>query len=185
MTQQISSMQELLNTVWSDASFKQDFISNPKATLSQAGIEVADSVDLTVLEETDSNVYLVIPTAEVASDFQTEGDLIAQLIARAASDEALRHEMLADPKSVIARETGLVIPEESNVQVFQQTDDKAYFVLPRPSQDGDRELSTAELETVAAGGWFSAIISFSVRNCAKIVNTILNGVRGCFGKLFG
>ncbi len=182
---QITSMQELLNTVWSDASFKQEFISNPKATLSQVGVTVADNVELTVLEENENNLYLVIPSAEIASTFETEGDLIAQLIARAANDADLRAEMLADPKAVIARETGLVIPEESNVAVFEQTADKAYFVLPRPSEDGERELSTAELETVAAGGWFSSIIRFSVRNCQKIINTIMNGVRGCFGNLFG
>jgi hypothetical protein len=182
---QITSMEELLNTVWSDAEFKQQFISNPKATLAQVGVTVDENVELTVLEENDKNLYLVIPSPEVASTLDTEGDLIAQLIARAANDPALRAEMLADPKAVIARETGLVIPEESNVSVFEQTADKAYFVLPRPSADKDRELSQAELETVAAGGWFSAIISFSVRNCRKIINTIMNGVRGCFGNLFG
>ncbi len=182
---QIASMEELLNTVWSDAAFKQEFISNPKATLSQVGVTVDENVELTVLEENDNNLYLVIPSAEIASTFETEGDLIAQLIARAANDADLRAEMLANPKAVIARETGLVIPEESNVSVFEQTADKAYFVLPRPTADGERELSTAELETVAAGGWFSSIIRFSVRNCQKIINTIMNGVRGCFGNLFG
>jgi hypothetical protein len=182
---QIASMEELLNTVWSDAAFKQEFISNPKATLSQVGVTVDENVELTVLEENDNNLYLVIPSAEIASTFETEGDLIAQLIARAANDADLRAEMLANPKAVIARETGLVIPEESNVSVFEQTADHAYFVLPRPTADGERELSTAELETVAAGGWFSSIIQFSVRNCRKIINTIMNGVRGCFGNIFG
>jgi|GEM_PF-2904509 hypothetical protein len=182
---QITSMEELLNTVWSDAEFKQQFISNPKATLAQVGVTVDENVELTVLEENDKNLYLVIPSPEVASTIDTEGDLIAQLIARAANDPALRAEMLANPKAVIARETGLVIPEESNVSVFEQTADKAYFVLPRPSTaDNDRELSEAELETVAAGGWFSSIVNFSRRYCGQIVNTIMNGVRGCFGNLF-
>ncbi len=176
---QITSMEELLNTVWSDAEFKQQFISNPKATLAQVGVTVDENVELTVLEENDKNLYLVIPSPEVASTFETEGDLIAQLIARAANDPALRAEMLADPKAVIARETGLVIPEESNVSVFEQTANKAYFVLPRPSADNDRELSEAELETVAAGGsgLWGRLVQVSVRYCVK---TILYGIRGCF-----
>jgi hypothetical protein len=150
---QITSMEELLNTVWSDPAFKQEFISNPKATLAKVGLTVDENVELTVLEENENSLYLVIPSGEATSTFETGNDPIAQLIARAANDPALRAEMLADPKAVIARETGMVIPEESNVAVFEQTPNKAYFVLPRPAQakDSDRELSADELETVAAG----------------------------------
>jgi hypothetical protein len=177
----IESLQDLYKATWSDPSFKAELLQNPKATLAKAGIEVAENVELTVLEESDKDVYFVIPTAEVAADIHPEGDMIAQLISRAAVDPALRQEMLADPKAVILRETGLVIPDDANVTVFEQTADHAYFVLPRPAQaeDGDRELSADELETVAAGGWFIPVITFTIKWCPVIVRTVMRGVRGC------
>ncbi len=179
----IASVQDLFRVVWSDAEFKQEFLANPTATLSQAGVTIPEGVELTVLEESDNNIFFVIPGAEAAAEIEDDGDLIARLIAKAATDDALRSEMLADPKAVILRETGLVIPEEANVSVFQQTKDHVYFVLPRPAQteDTDRELSAAELESVAAGGWFIPVIKFSIKFCAVIYRTVMNGVRGCLG----
>ncbi|MCS6960031.1 MAG: NHLP leader peptide family RiPP precursor [Pseudanabaenaceae cyanobacterium SKYGB_i_bin29] len=172
MTKQIQSMAELFDLVQADANFKQQFIANPKAALAEVGMTVADNVEVNVLEETDKNVYFVIPPAEAAGTLNTEDDVIAQLIARAATDAALRSEMLADPKAVIARETGLVIPEEANVTVFEQTADKAYFVIPRATvQDGERELSAEELETVAGGGFWDfvkRVVRFSVNNCKQL-----------------
>ncbi|PLS68361.1 MAG: hypothetical protein CV045_08310 [Cyanobacteria bacterium M5B4] len=167
---QITSMEELFKTIWSDPAFKQEFISNPKATLSQVGVTVADNVELTVLEETENNLFLVIPSTEATQEISEDSDPIAKLIARVATDAALRAEMLADPKAVILRETGLVIPEESEVTVFEQTADKAYLVLPRHSEDGERELSTAELETVAAGSVFPGPFFFFTKiRCLRTI----------------
>jgi hypothetical protein len=179
----IDSLQDLYKATWSDPSFKAEFLQAPKTTLAKVGVEIAKDVELTVLEESDKDVYFVIPTPEVASDIHPEGDLIAELIKRAATDLSLRQEMLADPKAVILRETGLVIPDDANVAVFEQTADHAYFVLPRPAQaeEGDRELSADELETVAAGGWFIPVIKFTIKFCPIIYRTIMNGVRGCLG----
>ncbi|MFN3361056.1 MAG: NHLP leader peptide family RiPP precursor [Pseudanabaenaceae cyanobacterium] len=172
MTKQIQSMSELFDLVQSNPDFKQQFIANPKAALAEVGLTVADNVEVEVVEETGNNVYFVIPPAEAANSLNTEDDPIAQLISRAAADPALRAEMLADPKTVIARETGLVIPEEANVTVFEQTADKAYFVIPRATiQDGDRELSSEELEAVAGGGFWDFVkraVRFSVNNCRQL-----------------
>ncbi|MFN3361052.1 MAG: NHLP leader peptide family RiPP precursor [Pseudanabaenaceae cyanobacterium] len=152
MTQQVNSLEELMQLVKSDPQFKAEFVNDPKGTLAKVGLPIDDNLELRVVEEQDNSVCLVIPTADMAEEVANAGDAIAQLIARAATDEALRQEMLADPKAVIARETGLTIPAETNVTVLEQTADRAYFVIPRATADmTDRELSTQELEAVAGG----------------------------------
>lgn len=54
--------EQLITKAWSDPAFKELLITNPKAAIEAAfGIKVPDGVNLTVLEETDENLYLVLP----------------------------------------------------------------------------------------------------------------------------
>ncbi|MCS6960035.1 MAG: NHLP leader peptide family RiPP precursor [Pseudanabaenaceae cyanobacterium SKYGB_i_bin29] len=152
MTQQVNSLEELMHLVKSDPQFKAEFVNDPKATLTKVGLPIEENLEVSVVEEQDHNLCLVIPTADAAEEVANEGDVIAQLLARAATDANLRAEMLADPRGVIARETGLTIPAETNVTVLEQTADRAYFVIPRATAEvTDRELSAQELEAVAGG----------------------------------
>ncbi|MFN3361053.1 MAG: NHLP leader peptide family RiPP precursor [Pseudanabaenaceae cyanobacterium] len=158
MTKEIRSLDDLMQLAQTDANFRQELLSNPKAALASVGVNENTDAELTVLEESDKEVYLIIPPAEDATDLVSANDPIAQLLGRAATDEALRQEMLADPKGVIARETGMVIPEEASVSVFQQTPQNVYLILPRPaSGETDRELTEEELATVAGGFWGTII----------------------------
>ncbi|PLS68359.1 MAG: hypothetical protein CV045_08300, partial [Cyanobacteria bacterium M5B4] len=38
----IASVQDLFRAAWSDAEFKQKFLANPTATLSQAGVTIPE-----------------------------------------------------------------------------------------------------------------------------------------------
>jgi hypothetical protein len=54
---------EIIARTWKDPDFKQELLTNPKAALrEQFEIEVPAEVDLTVLEESKSHVYLVLPS---------------------------------------------------------------------------------------------------------------------------
>ena len=73
------------------------------------------------------------------------------LMARLATDDALREAIKADPKDVLRRE-GVDIPDETQVKVVESTSDTLYIALP-PKAEGstEGELSDAELEGVAGG----------------------------------
>ena len=78
--------------------------------------------------------------------------LEAQLIDRAMKDETFRQELLRDPKGVFARELGIQMPENIDVQVLQESPSTVYLVLPPPAQSVGAELSETELDAVAGGG---------------------------------
>jgi hypothetical protein len=62
----IKQRQELeaqcITKAWEDDKFRQELLSNPKATFAKAmGSPFPENVDLQVLEETPNTYYLVIP----------------------------------------------------------------------------------------------------------------------------
>ena len=79
--------------------------------------------------------------------------LEAQLIDRAMEDEAFRQELLRDPKGVVARELGIQMPENIQVQVLQESPTTVYLVLPPPAPSAGAELSDEALAAVAGGGY--------------------------------
>ena len=156
MTTEVN-FEQLLERAQSDATFKQELLHNPKAVLTkELGANIPENVEFKVLEETESTHYVVIPKT-VDTDIATEGeaeDPIAQLIARASQDAALKQELLNSPKTVIQRELGISLPEGSEVKVVEETDNNAYIVLPLIPVDflDNEELSEEQLEAVAGGG---------------------------------
>jgi hypothetical protein len=56
--------QQIIDRAGSDPQFRQDLVSNPRQAMEQElGIPLPESVQVTVLEETPSAVYLVLPQA--------------------------------------------------------------------------------------------------------------------------
>ncbi|MWC27844.1 NHLP leader peptide family RiPP precursor [Paenibacillus sp. MMS18-CY102] len=54
--------QQLIQKAWEDEAFKQLLLSDPNAALKDAfGIDVPANLKLKALEETDNELYLVIP----------------------------------------------------------------------------------------------------------------------------
>ena len=76
----------------------------------------------------------------------TVSELKSKIIDDAVDNENFRAQLLADPKSAIQDKTGVVVPDEFNIKVHEDSKTTAHLVLP-PSP----ELTPAEMELVAAG----------------------------------
>ncbi len=70
----------------------------------------------------------------------------------AMTDEDFRAELLADPKTAIAKCTGIELPEDFNVKVVEEDEDADMTIL-LPKMPGE-ELSDEDMDNVAGGGVF-------------------------------
>jgi hypothetical protein len=151
-------IEQVFEKAWADEAFKQELLNNPKAVLTkELGLTIPENVEMTALEETPNTRYLVIPKSSDIDVKAAEVDEepIVRLIARAAQDPALKQELLSSPKAVIKRELGISLPEGAELNVVEETENTAYFLLP---QEPSEELSEEELEAVS-GGWIGAAVA--------------------------
>ena len=68
-------------------------------------------------------------------------------------DEAFRKQIISEPNAAraeIEKQLGQKLPANFKVEVFQETADRAYLVIP-PLLDGVDSLTDAQLESVASG----------------------------------
>jgi hypothetical protein len=68
----MSAEQELMNQIiekaWSDPAFKKQLLADPKGAIQESfKITVPSDIEVTVLEETPNQFYLVLPAEPVAS----------------------------------------------------------------------------------------------------------------------
>jgi hypothetical protein len=60
----------------------------------------------------------------------TRRDYEAKIVARAWSDESFREWLKTDPRAAIAEASGITVPESIEIEVMEETPDKAYLVIP-------------------------------------------------------
>jgi len=71
---------EIVARAWRDQAFKQQLLSNPKAVLTEAGMSVAEGVELQVVQDTPTLRHLVLPVAPAGGSStlsEAELDLVA------------------------------------------------------------------------------------------------------------
>ncbi len=69
---------ELITRAWEDESFKNELIKNPKAAIEKEfNINIVSDIKIHVLEETEKDIYLVLPmnSKTVFSDELAEEEL--------------------------------------------------------------------------------------------------------------
>ena len=59
--------QEIATKAATDAAFRKKVLADPKAVLADMGLTVRDSIKVNVVEESASDVYLVIPKASASA----------------------------------------------------------------------------------------------------------------------
>lgn len=84
---------DLVAKAWKDKAFKQELLSNPKATIAKEfGIPIPDNIEVRVLEENPNTLYIVLPVEP--ADLESEGEV---------SDEAL--EAIAGGRTTVTGST--------------------------------------------------------------------------------
>ena len=61
MTEQRNALADIFTKCWKDEAFKARFISEPKAVLTEHGLDVPDGINVSVVENTDSCVHITLP----------------------------------------------------------------------------------------------------------------------------
>jgi Nitrile hydratase, alpha chain len=61
---------------------------------------------------------------------RTRDEAEAPIVARAWSDEAFRQRLRANPREAVQEVTGFVVPESIEIEVPEETPEKAYLVIP-------------------------------------------------------
>lgn len=77
---------------------------------------------------------------------ETEQEMEAAVIGKAAEDADFRARLLGDPKGAIEQELGITIPDAMEIQVHEESSTSAHLVLPPPSK-----LQAADLQAAAGG----------------------------------
>ncbi|WP_246096626.1 NHLP leader peptide family RiPP precursor [Paenibacillus sinopodophylli] len=73
MTVKQTLQEQIVQKAWEDAEFKKQLIADPKTAVKEAfGVDVPDSIEVEVVEETASKYYLVLP--QNPSDIRSEDD---------------------------------------------------------------------------------------------------------------
>ena len=83
MTEQRNALAQLFAACWKDEALKARFMSDPKAVLSEYGIDVPANIDVNVVENTDNTVHITMPAAPGG-----DGELSDEELADAAGGNA-------------------------------------------------------------------------------------------------
>lgn len=151
MTDTINSYQEVINRVWADETFKNRFITEPKAILAEIGASVPDSVQVEVHQDEPNVQNFVLLAKEQLEklNLQAAESIFSQVLRQAVADNTLKTRLIENPKAVIQEITGQNLPESLNICVYEDTPTVKHLVIPiNPNSE---ELSDLELEMVAGG----------------------------------
>jgi hypothetical protein len=146
---------QLIGRAWKDPIFKQALLENPAGALAQfMDFQLPPGLNLTVVEETATALYIVLPIGAEAASQRDRPAIEAQIVARALHDGAFRQALLADPAGALQQAFGMHLPSTITVHVLVETPTISYLVLPLDPTPAlaERELSDLELMTVAGGG---------------------------------
>jgi len=79
-------------------------------------------------------------------------NIYAEIISKALKDEDFKKKLKKKPEETIKKDFGIEIPAGVKIKVIEDSDVLRHLVIPSIIEDEARELSDAELETVAAAG---------------------------------
>jgi hypothetical protein len=151
---------DVIRRIWTDPSYKAQFLSDPRDLLNEAFAEagvgemIPPSATVTVLEDTPTTQYFVVPPSD-HENYTTINDAVDKIIASL-------------PAGI------------SGQKIQQSSDDDQYFVIPvQPPGISLANLSTREIAIVAAASGTIAVNTTVAANVYVAAN--LEGVQNAVG----
>ena len=150
MNNQAKIYTELSQRLQSDEDFKNQFVNQPKSILTEMGVNIPDSVQVEVHEDTATVRNFVLPASLSDEDETTASNpLFRTAIAKAHSDAGFKAQLIQNPKSAIAQLTGESLPADLDICVYENTPTLKHLVIFVDS--ASEELGEKGLKTVAGG----------------------------------
>lgn len=146
----------LITRALKDESFRAELIANPKAVIEQEiGSKLPDELEITVLEETEDTIYMVLPCnpyeglseeelkASLGMTYedvalwvleQQRNTLLDEessvlIIAKTWRDEAYKQELLNNPIVLLEKALGEKVQTNLNTKIFAETQNTLYILL--------------------------------------------------------
>ena len=125
---------DVITKIWQDLQSKEDFITEPKKVLQEAGIDnIPKEIELRVIEDTPERQYIVLPL-----DFSTE-----EFNGFSTSMQSL-----------------LPLKAGKEIVLVQNTANLQY--IPLPTMNSNDTLSIEELESISGGGPFALVATVAL-----------------------
>lgn len=152
------AMGKIVARAWRDPSFKSRLHESPREALSELGIEIPQSIDIAVLENTSEITHLVLCAPRLLkprsalSDIESFGDTYRDPrlhpLNWISHDPVHTARLKADPRLALSR-MELDAPDGMALVVIENTAKLIHLVLPPPPPEGS--LSDDDLDLVADG----------------------------------
>ncbi|MFJ2757381.1 nitrile hydratase subunit alpha [Nocardioides sp. NPDC087217] len=129
---------------WSDPEFKARLLEDATEACKELGISGLQGEDMAVLEDSDDVHHAIVCTLCSCYPWPVLG-----LPPNWYKEPAYRARIVREPRKVLADEFGYVVPESTEIQIWDSSSEMRYWVLPqRPDgTDGWSEDQLAELVT--------------------------------------
>ena len=75
MTEERNKLAELFAACWKDDALKARFMSDPKAVMTEHGIEVPANMNVNVVENTDNTVHITMPMTPAGASNLSDHEL--------------------------------------------------------------------------------------------------------------
>lgn len=156
----------LLARAFRDDFYLKRLVAEPKRLIEEVvGAPLPESLEITVLEETEKTAYLVLPVNPSGNLGDKNAELLlddvrptvldrgntVKVIRRAWTDRDFARRLLANPLETLKSEMHIVLPANLDLRVVSETADRLFIVLPcmdrLPVYDWD--IPETELDAVA------------------------------------
>jgi len=164
--------EEIIKRTWTDESFKNKFINDPKAVLAEYGHDLGD-IEIEVHDDTSDTMHFVLWEEGAAKATNLDQNpTLGKVMLRAYEDAEFKKRLLSDAGSAVQEVLGTKPP--ASIQVHENSNNKIHIVLPA-NPDSTGELSDADLSLVAGGKEKKAAGEKKPIDCGKIGGVISKG----------